>query len=208
MEQVTRAELLEVVYRFYPRGVAVDLAYEATEERRRQRAALERANAEAATWYAMLRRLRARYGQLTVTDYSVLIEDGRHDPAWSAKISIHGCRIGFCVCVLGPYYGIQRTGAAGEEAAALDLAREIEATYPGYQPIPPELGDEVVPDVAFDFMGFGDVTIHHCLLSDMWESRAEPSPPPDPLLSPEVPRRGSVLDRGDVPDDDGPTRDR
>ncbi len=73
------------------------------------------------------------------------------------------------MCVLGPYYGIRRTGVAGEEAAALDLAREIEATYPGYRPIPPELGDEVVPDVAFA-RGFGDCTIHHLPALGHWES--------------------------------------
>ena len=210
MAAMTRAELLEVVYRFYPRGVAVDRAYKATEERRRHRAALERANAEAATWKAMLRRLRARYGQLTVMDNSGPLECGRHDPAWSAQMVIPGCRIGFCVCVLGPYYGIRRRGVPGEEAAALDLAREIEATYPGHRPIPPSQGDEVVPDVAFE-MGFGDCTIHHLLLSDMWDRMAGPWPAPrNPPPSPPEVRRpgGSVLDRGDVPDDDDPTRGR
>jgi hypothetical protein len=127
---------------------------------------VERALAEAPTWKAMLGRLRARYGPLV--DKSVLLLAGRYDPAWSVGIFIPGCRVGFCVCVLGPYYGIRRMGAAGEEAAVLDLAREIEATYPGYRPIPPELGDEVVPDVALDTKGFGYATIHHCLLSEVW----------------------------------------
>ncbi len=72
------------------------------------------------------------------------------------------------------------TGAAGEERAARDVAREIEAAYPGYQPIPPEIGDEVVPDVCVDGALLGEATIHHCLLSGVWEwgSPAPPRPPP------------------------------
>ncbi len=144
---MTRAELLEVVYLFHPRGLTPDdLGYEATEERQRQRDAMKRALAGAPTWDAMLDRLEARYGP--PWDQSVLIRAGRYDPAWSGGIFIPGHAVGFCVCVLGPYYGIRRMGAAGEDAAVLDLVREIEATYPGFRPIPPELGDEVVPDVG------------------------------------------------------------
>ena len=115
--------------------------------------------------------------------------------AYSADIFIPGLRLGFCVCVLGPYYGIRRMGAPGEEEAALDLTREIEATYPGYQPIPPELGDEVVPDVALDSKGFGRATIYHCLLSEAWRAMAGPWPPPpdpySPAAAPSSPRRQS-----------------
>jgi hypothetical protein len=220
MAAVTHAELLELVYRFYPRGLYPDgLGYEATEESRRQRDAVRRAVAQAPTWHAMLDRLEARYGP--PMDQSGHLLSGRYDPAYFAEILIPGHSLGFCVCVLGPYYGIRRRGAAGEEAAALDLAREIEAAYPGYQPIPPELGDEVVPDVAFDATSFGHATIYHCLLSELWSSLSGPWPPPPdpPFAPPEVPRRGSVLDRGDdphgegepcadAPVDDDPTRSR
>ena len=44
------------------------------------------------------------------------------------------------------------------------FAREIEATYPGYEPIPPEIGNEVVPDVDV----IGGATIYVCLLSTVW----------------------------------------
>jgi hypothetical protein len=202
---VTCAELLEVVYRFYPRGLAVrGLGYEDTVERQRQRDAMERAVAEAPTWNAMLDRLEARYGP--PMDDSVLLLSGSYDPAWSGNIFIPGHAVGFCVSLLGPYYGILRTGAAGEEAAALDLAREIEATYSGYQPIPPELGDLVVPDVALDPDCFGRATIYNCLLSEIWHTLSGPWPPPPrpPLSPPEIPRGASVVDRADVPHDDAP----
>ncbi len=184
MEQVTRAELLEVVYRFYARGMEHDdPGYQATEEHWRQEDAAKRAVVGAPTWIAMLDRLEARHG---FVDRQGLLRADTFCPAWSAGIYLPGSRIGFCVCVVGPYYGIRRTGAVGEEAAALDIAREIEATYPGYQPIPPELGDEVLPDVA-DAVGFGRTTIYHCLLSHLWESLSWPwPPPPRPPLPPPV----------------------
>src|SRR5262249_16816208 len=89
MAAVTRAELLEVVYRFYARGLLVyALGWADTEERQRQLAAAQRGVTEAETWKAMLRRLEARYGPLT--DQSVLLLSGHYDPAWSADIYIPG----------------------------------------------------------------------------------------------------------------------
>jgi hypothetical protein len=72
------------------------------------------------------------------------------------------------VSLLGPYYGIHLPGIPDEERVASEIAREIEATYPGYKPIPPEIGNEIVTDVAIPGMVFGDVTIHICLFSKVW----------------------------------------
>jgi hypothetical protein len=176
---MTRDEVLEVVYRFHPRGLYVDgLGYRDTEERRRQRDAMRRAGAECAIWEAMLRRLRSHY-QLwnrSVHDLGKTYPD--YDPAHRGELYVPGHRIGFYVSVLGPYYGIRRVGAPGEEPAALELAREIEASYPAYKPIPPELGNEVVPDVTLDKRLFGEATIYDCLLSQDWEDSSGPWPPP------------------------------
>lgn len=96
------------------------------------------------------------------------IVDESFDPAYSADIYLPGRTLGFHLSVLGPYYGIHRTGDPREEPAARAVAREIEATYPGYAPIPPELGDEMVPDLIFHGPD-RHVTIYHCLLSENWE---------------------------------------
>jgi hypothetical protein len=146
---MTCAELLEVIYSFYPRGMFVGgLGYEQTVERQRQRDAARRGVAAFPTWKAMIRRLGERY---RLMDHSLSLLAGGLDPAYSADIDIpEGGTLYFHVSLLGPYYGIHRTGAPGEEPVVRDIAREIEATYPGYQPIPPELGDEVVPDVCVD----------------------------------------------------------
>ncbi len=164
---MTRADLLEVIYRFYPRGLATGgLGYDDTEERQRQRDAARSGAAGRPTWTAMLRRLGARYE--VASDGSLCLLAEWYTPAYSADIEIAGHMVGLHVSLLGPYYGIHRTGLPGEEPAALDLAREIEATYPGYEPIPPELGEEVVPDVDFDHRRFGKATIYDCLLSPEW----------------------------------------
>jgi hypothetical protein len=137
---MTRAELLEVIYRFYPRGLPEHApAYKGTDERRRLVDAARRGRAEYPTWKAMMRRLGDRY---RVQNESLHLLAGGVDPAYSARIWLADERaLSFHVCLLGPYYGVHTPGAPGEEPVASDVAREIEATYPGYQPVPPELGD-------------------------------------------------------------------
>jgi hypothetical protein len=170
---MTRSELLEVVYRFYPRGVhPFGFLYDGTPERQRQREATRRGAAGYPTWRALLARLRPRY---TLSDNSlgILLAES-YMPGYGGFVEIPGYKVGFHVSLLGPYYGIPRSGAPGEEEAALDLAREIEVSYPGYQPIPPELGNEVLPDVET----FGKTTIYNCLLSDVWHVSSGPLSPP------------------------------
>lgn len=189
---MTCAELLEVVYSFYPRGL-IDggLGYEDTVERQRQRVAARRGVAAFPTWRAMVDRLGARY---PLMDHSLHLLGGGLDPAYSADIDIpEGAKLYFHVSLLGPYYGIHRTGAPGEEPAARDIAREIEATYPGYQPIPPELGDEVVPDVTLDKRFFGQATIYECLLSELWRW-GSPTPPRPPPVAPAPVRGGRWME--------------
>ena len=210
---MTPAELLEVVYSFYPRGLFVGgLGYKDTVERQRQRDAARRGVAAFPAWRAMLDRLGARY---PLMDHSLHLLAGGRDPAYSAAIDLpEGGTLYFHVSLLGPYYGIHRTGAPGEEPAACDLAREIEVAYPGYQPIPPEIGDEVVPDVTLDKRFFGEATIYECLLSELWEW-GSPMPPPCPTPVAPAPVRGGrwmqftiVSERHEGGDDpDGEPRD-
>ena len=94
--------------------------------------------------------------------------------------------LGFHVSLLGPYYGIARTGIPGEEPAALCLAQEIETSFPGYEQIPPEIGLEVVPDVRILILH--TTTIYDCLLSDNWEGAGKPAEPDLPPLDPNDPQ--------------------
>ncbi|XYI02938.1 hypothetical protein ACMHYB_25570 [Sorangium sp. So ce1128] len=121
----------------------------------------------------MIRRLGDRY---RLQNESLHLLSGGVDPAYSARIWLTDERaLSFHVSVLGPYYGIHRSGAPDEELVASEISREIEATYPGYQPIPPELGNDVVPDVDTDAAPLGKATIYVSLFSIVWTWVARPS---------------------------------
>ncbi|WP_272418796.1 hypothetical protein [Polyangium jinanense] len=175
MMKITRSELLDVVYRFYPRKMLDiarehvppgELVYDDTEEHRRLVEAASRGRAEYPTWKAMIRRLGDRY---RLQNESLHLLSGGTDPAYSARIWLtNETAMTFHVSLLGPYYGIHLPGISEEEPVARDVAREIEATYPGYQPIPPELGDVIVPDLFEPRAYFGVATIYLCLFSEVW----------------------------------------
>ena len=180
---VTRSELLDVVYRFYPRGVLPyarihvppgEPSYDDTEEHLRLVEAASRGRAEYPTWEAMTDRLGERY---RLANDSIRLLAGWVDPGYSASIYrpkdletvpsfSSRASISFHVSLLGPYYGIHDRGEPDEKPAV--IAEEIEATYPGYQQIPPELGNELVPDVAMDGALMGEATIYLCLFSYVW----------------------------------------
>jgi hypothetical protein len=180
---ITRSELLDVVYRFYPRGLRNfsrshvppdEPFYDDSEEHRRLMEAAKRGAAEYPTWKAMIRRLGDRY---RLQNESIRLLGGGIDPGYSARIyrpkdlepvpSLSSrASLSFHVSLLGPYYGIHDRGEPDEKPAV--IAAEIEATYPGYRQIPPELGNEVVPDVELDGASFGEATIYICLFSDVW----------------------------------------
>ncbi|WP_437797977.1 hypothetical protein [Sorangium sp. So ce693] len=172
---ITRSELLGVVYCFYPRGVQNfarihvppnEPFYDDTEEHCRLVEAASRGRAEYPTWKAMIRRLGDRYG---LQNESLHLLSGGADPAYSARVWLTDqTALSFHVSLLGPYYGIHLPGIPEERPVAREIAREIEDTYPGYRPIPSELGNEVVPDVAMDGASMGKATINICLFSVAW----------------------------------------
>jgi hypothetical protein len=181
--KITRSNLLDVIYRHYPRGMLPmpriyvppnEPVYHDTEEHLRLVEAANRGRAEYATWKAMIRRIGDRYD---LQNESLNLLSGGVDPAYSARIyrpkdwePVPPLRprasLSFHVSLLGPYYGIHDRGEPDEKPAA--IAAEIEATYPDYQQIPPELGNETVPDVAADWALMGKATIYICLFSDVW----------------------------------------
>lgn len=55
-----------------------------------------------------------------------------------------------------------------EAPFAAAIGEEIRATFPGHEPIDPELGLTVVPDVEAGNHDFGEATIFCCLFSDAW----------------------------------------
>ena len=186
---ITRSELLDVVHQHYPRGMLQihrmhvppgELVYDDTEEHCRLITAAARGRREYATWNAMIDGLEDRY---SVQNESLHLLAGGIDPAYSGRVwlILGKTSINFHVSLLGPYYGIQLPGVPEEEPVAHEIARAIEAAYPGYQTIPPDLGNEVVPDVTAG-RDFGSATIYTCLFSEVWTRvyKDLPSPAPEP----------------------------
>ncbi len=175
----TRKDLLGLVYRFYPRGVmhidrmyvpAGEPFYEDTEEHLRLVAAANRGRAEYPTWKAMMTALKARdfIARYSIEDESMFLLAGGTDPAYSGRIWVTDkATINFHVSLLGPYYGMQLPGVPEEEPVARAIREAIEATYPGYETIPPEIGNEVVPDVDAG-LAFGTATIYLAIFSEFW----------------------------------------
>ena len=54
-----------------------------------------------------------------------------------------------------------------EQPYAAALAREIAATF-GCEPMPPEVGEIIVPDASTNLRGLGEARLYDCLLSDSW----------------------------------------
>jgi hypothetical protein len=169
---MTHADLLDAIYHFYPRGRGTfSPEYDDTPEYQRQVAAAQRGRAEYPTWKAMLKRLPTRY---KAEDFSLRILGGDVVAACAAKLWLRSTParldpldlgFGCCVSLLVPYYVIYPAGRLEEEPYVREVAREIEATYRGYEPIPPELGNRVVPDVGLDARPLGKATIYDCLCS-------------------------------------------
>lgn len=180
---ITRSDLLDLVYRFYPRGVhnfarihvpPDEIFYDDTAEHQRLVDAANRGRAEYTKWKAMIDRLGDRYD---LQNEAMFLFAGGVTPAYSARIyrpkdfepvPAYSTRasLSFHVSLLGPYYGIHDMGEPDEKPAA--IAAEIEATYPGYQQIPPEIGNELVPEIEPDGAFMGEATIYVSLFSKVW----------------------------------------
>ena len=149
-------------------------------------------------WRAMLRRLDARFPERSVTNRALHLPTGNIDACYSAWLELppsvgeKSRDLGFLVSVLVPCYlvygyriiplgehektdpeyptrhDIRFTFTADEEPYVREIVREIEATYSGYEPMPPDVGHVIVPDVVAGLKLMGETQLFHCLFSDDW----------------------------------------
>jgi hypothetical protein len=191
-------ELFDIVYRFYPRGIwPDDPQYPKREEGRRFKETCHQAYANYGPWRAMLGRLGARFPDCRVRDEAMHLASGGCALSYDAKLVLPTltCEqgehaLGFLVSIVVPYYviygrvffyfkddsygdkatlpGIRLELSSIEQPYARGLAQELEATFPGYEPMPPDIGKVVVPDVCTNIRGMGEATLYDCLLADLW----------------------------------------
>jgi hypothetical protein len=114
----TLDDLLNIVYRYYPRGVGIidgDIdakAIDASEEQARLVAARIQA-AKDERWHAMRRRIEERFPDAPLMNFSLHLPTGRHDACYSFTIYLPGAAtdraLSFQVSFLAPYYIVHRS---------------------------------------------------------------------------------------------------
>jgi hypothetical protein len=187
-------ELIELCYHYYPYGVGDDdPRYKDTEEHRRLVTACRRAGAAESPWRPMINhRLEARFPGLSVRNLSLHLPAGEHDGGYAGRLYLQPPgpeenfdSLEFRVSFLAPYYYLyswripdrERGGERyeayfdllpEEQPYARGIIEEIEATFPGYEPMPREVGDAIVPGVVAGLKRMGEATLYHCLFTDQY----------------------------------------
>lgn len=194
--RLTLDELLSVVYRFYPRRLEPeDPGYKDTEEHRRLVDARRRAGAEGNPWRVLLDRLYKQIPRDSIHNGSLHLLTGHYDAGYVGALYLPSRgppethhQLGFLISFLVPCYvvsslviavapttkssGVARytqfTFTPDEEPYARIITEEILSVFPGYEPMPPEIGNIVVPDVVAGTKLMGKTTLFHCLFTDVW----------------------------------------
>lgn len=190
-------EILTTVYRFYrSTKTYADLGPDTEELVGARRHAGSDGPYE--RWEAMLDRLQARFPECDITNRSIHLPTGRLDAGYAGRLDLppgleeEGRDIGFLVSFLVPCYvvygyrmmplgeeekadpeyptrhEIRFTFTADEQPYVQEIVREIETTYAGYEPMPPEVGNGLVLDVVTGLNTIGTTKLYHCLFTDDW----------------------------------------
>ncbi len=99
-------DLLDVVHRYYPRGVpSIEARHRQTAEHLALGAARRQAGALAGPWRALLRRLHEQFPHASVQNRSLHLPTGTWDACYSGALHLPGgASLGFFVSFLVPYY--------------------------------------------------------------------------------------------------------
>ncbi|MDI3282278.1 hypothetical protein [Polyangium sp. 15x6] len=127
----TLDELLDIVYRYYPRGVGMvdgDLdrnAIDNSEEHARLVAARKKAATDE-RWHALRRRIEERFPEAPLMNYSLHLPTGGHDACYSFAIHLPGASrdrsLWFQVSFLAPYYIIHKS-------CTIDIVKETRKDF-------------------------------------------------------------------------------
>lgn len=178
-------ELIQLAYHYHPRGIPIQSpAYKRSKEYKRRLEACRKAAEIYASWLAMIRRLAALFPQHRVYNHAMyMLSPGWDIPEFAGVIELAGGPgkqnpiIEFRVSVLVPYYKLFRKDVvdenqsrkcfalpAEEGAVAARIAQEIEATFEGYEAMPPEVGNTIVPDMILPERPLDQATLYDCLM--------------------------------------------
>jgi hypothetical protein len=119
----TLDELLDIVYRYYPRGVGPNDPSNAHRNKEaEEQARLVAARQKAATderWHSLLRRVQERFPEAPLMNHSLHLPTGKYDACYSFTISPpkspERLRLWFQVSFLAPYYIVFSSGLTERE---------------------------------------------------------------------------------------------
>ena len=181
------AELLEIVYHFYPRGITVDdPRWRDAPEHRRLEEVARAAGRTKKKWSSMISRLCTRFPECNMYSNPDHLLAGRA-ACYSGTLFFprtperYDDRIAFMVSFLAPFYALCSlrtfptaanrppvTCLVPNEAERLcweAIADEIEATY-DVRSMPADVGHIIVPDVQPGNRRMGEAMIYDCFFDD------------------------------------------
>jgi hypothetical protein len=137
-------------------------------------------------WSELLARLYKRFPD-RVTNRSLHLTGGGFDACYSLTVEQAPHEIGLAICFIAPYYvvyssrNVDRTYRESEpkklQAFVLDddekadaqvMIDEMNLLFPAHEPMPPDIGNIVVPDVMAGNQELGKATLYHCFFTDSW----------------------------------------
>lgn len=182
-------ELIELAYQFYPKGVwDYDPDYETSAEQLRLLDARQRSVKDVLRFRALLNRLHMRFPACGIQQRLYLIPQVM-DACLPAKLILPTFKVDdgehalvMLVSILAPYYALYRTLyffkenkvvhapvlfelSAYEQPYGQAITEEIETTF-GYERMPPEIGNVLVPGACFRHRALGEATIFDSLFTD------------------------------------------
>ena len=179
-------ELLDAVYRHYPRGLAPeDPAHAAAPETLRLREAQERARADRARLIALMEAVEAEVPGVQAMDLSYLAYDAGYTVRFNADPVGEGTtrwrEVVACISILAPVYLLYQSrievDAAGRQASTVTYApdpdvaplwdaagRAVERIF-GHAPLAADAGLAVLPDVQVQNVPPGEATLYDALFT-------------------------------------------
>lgn len=188
-------ELFAIAYQYYPRGLwDYDPGYDDTTEFRRLDELRKRAVTDDA-WLSLLERLRIRFhGEIHNRSISLALQ--KIDACFRVTHSLPAQpsdpqgyhEIGLAISLIAPYYVVYSSRKVDRNPPIVDEVRdfqpfnlcddetvdaqvmvnEMALLFPKHEPMPPEVGNVVVPDIMAGNQGIGKATVYHCFFTDGW----------------------------------------
>jgi hypothetical protein len=186
--------LFRIAYQYYPHGVwDEDPRYEESAEFRRLDE-LRKQGVKDPAWLALLDRLRIRL-QGEIHNRSIPLALLKSDACYRVTHALAAGpndpqgyhEIGLAISFIAPYYvvyssrNVDRTYDPDaprlfqpfnlyddELVDAQIMVEEMKALFPEHEPMPPEIGNIVVPSVMAGNQAIGKATLYHCLFTDSW----------------------------------------